>query len=82
MLAKESEAGRGDGGKVMQHRYGKWWITHNPKPIPTDKYDWDFVHDLYDGPGDSRCGTAASVEDARKQIREIECNAKSKTTAA
>lgn len=55
---------------------GKTWrgfeITHNPKPIPTTAHDYDFVHAAdYDGPGDPRCGTAASVEDAQRAISEL-----------
>ena len=49
-----------------------WSITYNPKPIPDRRYDYDFVHEDYDGPGNGLCGTAASVIDAIEQIAEIE----------
>lgn len=53
-------------------RYGPWRIWYEPPPIPTRMWDWQFVHDAYDGPGDNRHGSAASVEDALAQIRDIE----------
>lgn len=49
-----------------------WTIEHNPKPIPTQMFDWDFVHDDYDGPEDTRCGAAMSPEACLYCIREIE----------
>lgn len=50
------------------HRYGDWTITHDPKPIPDRRWDWSFVHDDYDGPGDDRCGDAASLEACKAEI--------------
>lgn len=47
-------------------------IEHNPKPIPMRNHDWDWTHREYQGPGDRRCGTAASREDAERQIEELE----------
>lgn len=38
------------------------------KPIPTSAFDYDFVHDDYDGPGDPRCGNGKSIEDCKEQI--------------
>lgn len=44
-----------------------------PKPIPDRRHDYDFWHDNYDGAdgGNGLCGTASSIEDAMRQIREI-----------
>lgn len=53
-------------------KHGPWRIYFEPPPIPIRTCDWQFVHDGYDGPGDRRHGSAASVEDAVEQIREIE----------
>jgi hypothetical protein len=51
-----------------------WHIEHNPKPIPDRRFDYDFWHDNYDGveDGNHLCGTAESIEDAVKQISEME----------
>jgi len=50
-----------------------WNIERNPKPIPTNKFDYDFFHDDHDGAdgGNGLCGNASSYEDACAQIREI-----------
>lgn len=63
-------------GRVNYYR-GKalWHIQYSPKPIPTDKFDWDFWHDDYDGAPDAkdhRCGSAPSLFEAMEAIREIE----------
>lgn len=53
----------------------RWNIEYEPKPIPDRRHDWSFAHEDFDGAPDShdhRCGTAASVEDALRQIREME----------
>lgn len=34
-------------------------------------HDYDYVHDAYDGPGDSRRGTAHSVSAARAEIDDL-----------
>ena len=53
--------------------YGPWRIEYNPKPIPAScGVDWDWYHEDYGGPGDPRCGTAASFEAAVREIRELE----------
>ena len=52
-------------------KYFDYTISYKPKPIPTHKFDYDFVHDDYDGAADSnddRFGNAASIEDAIEQI--------------
>lgn len=48
-----------------------WHISYNPKPIPDKSHDYDFHHDDYDGEN-GLCGTAKDIEDAVKQINEIE----------
>jgi hypothetical protein len=56
-------------------RYGKWRIYFDPPPIPSRACDWHFVHDDYDGApdgNDRRHGDAPSVEDAKRQIDDIE----------
>lgn len=52
--------------------YKDYSITYDPKPVPDRDFDFDWVHNNYDGPGDSRCGNAASLVEAKKQIDEIE----------
>lgn len=60
--------------------YRGYRITYDPKPIPDRRWDWDFVHEDYDGapnypgdgPGDHRCGNAASVEACRAEIDMLE----------
>ncbi len=51
-----------------------WNIEYYPKPIPDFRFDYDFYHDDYDGAdgGNGLSGTASSVEDAMRQITEIE----------
>lgn len=60
----------------MEISYKGWKVCYDPKPIPDRRHDWDFIHDDYDGAPDSGnrhlCGTAASFEDALRQIDEIE----------
>lgn len=56
-------------------RHGAYTIDYDPPPIPIRAHDWRFVHDDYDGPGDRRCGTAASVEACIAEIDEIEADA-------
>jgi len=56
-------------------RYGKYTITYWRKPIPTDAYDWDWVHDDYDGAPDSRdhrCGSARTISACKDEIDELE----------
>jgi hypothetical protein len=55
--------------------YGDYTIRWIPKPIPTRAFDYDFAHKDYDGApdsGDTRCGSAISVEAAKDEILEIE----------
>ena len=58
----------------MKEKHGEWWVEYNPKPIPSRKHDYDFWHEDYDGPGDTRCGTASSVEECKAEIAEIEAD--------
>lgn len=55
---------------MSQIEYRGYTIRHNPPPIPTRKHDWEFVHVDYDGPEDSRIGTASSVDAAKEEIDE------------
>ena len=48
-----------------------WHIERNVKPIPDRRHDYDFWHDEYDG-GNGLAGTAESIDDAMRQISEIE----------
>ena len=52
-------------------KYQDYIITYRAKPVPTNVFDWEFAHQDYDGPGDPRCGTAASYEEAILKIQEI-----------
>ena len=45
---------------------------YEPKPVPTTSMDWDFFHDDYDGPPDTRCGNGANIQDCKQQIDEME----------
>ena len=56
---------------------GLWTIYKDPPPIPTRDHDWHYVHDAYDGPGDLRCGSAASLEACLAAIHEQEEEASS-----
>lgn len=56
-------------------RYGNWHIEFNPPPIPTRACDWQFWHDDYDGApdaNDNRCGSAATLDDAKMEIDMID----------
>ena len=52
--------------------YRDYHIEYQPKPIPTRKHDWNWTHEDYDGPGDPRCGTAASEAAAKIAVDEME----------
>ena len=55
--------------------YRNYKIEYNPKPIPDRSFDWDYVHEDYDGApdgGDDRCGAVASFEAAILAINELE----------
>ena len=59
----------------MKYRHNSYTIQYLPKPIPTRRYDWSYWHDDYDGAPDAfdhRHGDAASVEDCKREIDEIE----------
>jgi hypothetical protein len=45
-----------------------WRIEFDPPPMPLRTCDWLWVSEDYDGPGDDRCGTAASYEDAVAEV--------------
>ena len=54
--------------------YRGFEISYSIKPIPSRGFDYDFVHEDYDGApdsGDRRCGNGSSLEDAMDQIDEI-----------
>ena len=48
-----------------------WTIEYNPKPIPIRDFDYDFWHEENDVDA-GLSGCAASVEDALRQIEDIE----------
>lgn len=56
----------------MSEIYKNYRIDFNPPPIPSRACDWQFVHVDYDGPPDPRRGTAASLEDCKQRIDELE----------
>ena len=61
----------------QRQRYRDYTLLFIPKPIPDRRHDWDFWHDDYDGAEDAhdpRCGTAASPDECRSEIDEIEGN--------
>ncbi len=54
--------------------YRGFFIQHDPKPIPTRAFDWDWWADGYDGAPDShdpRCGAAATEQAARDEIDDL-----------
>lgn len=60
-------------------KYRGYTITYNPPPIPVRSFDYEWVHDDYDGADDGndrRCGHSESVEAAKaaidEQIEEME----------
>lgn len=57
---------------LTEGRYGKWRIYYDPPPIPDRSMDWHYVHEDYDGPGDSRHGHCASLEACKQEIDERE----------
>jgi hypothetical protein len=67
-------------GNYDDVRYGRWLIHWYEPPIPYRGCDFHFVHDDYDGgdieygtpSNDPRSGHAASVEEAKALIDEIE----------
>lgn len=53
--------------------YRGFIITYDPPPIPTRAYDWQWMHDDYDGAPDSvddRAGRSASLEAAKADVDE------------
>jgi len=55
--------------------YKDYYITYNPKHIPTNAFDWEYVHKDYDGAPDAfdmRSGCVASLKDATQAIDELE----------
>ena len=60
----------------MNHfTYKNWHVSYNPKPIGTDKLDWDASHEDYDGAPDAECEDltfcAPSAEACRRYIDEV-----------
>lgn len=52
-------------------RYKGYTISYRAKPIPDSSSDWEYSADDYDGPGDPRAGTAASLDQAKAEIDEL-----------
>ena len=52
--------------------YRGYIIAYDPPPIGTRAMDWQFAHEDYDGPEDSRCGAGPSLEDCKAQIDDME----------
>lgn len=50
--------------------YRGYRIDPNPYMFLEDRFIYS--HMDYDGPGDNRCGTAATIEDAKREIDELE----------
>jgi hypothetical protein len=55
-----------------QIKYRGYVIVHEPPSIPSRAFDWQFWHEDYNGPEDHRCGLAASLEEAKRDIDEME----------
>jgi len=67
MLMGSSDAENGE-PPIMYYR--GYRIERNPYQWMDDR--WMFSHEDYDGPGDNRFGTAATVEEAKREIDFIE----------
>jgi hypothetical protein len=52
----------------MKLSYRGYTIEFSAKPIPDRSFDWDWTSDDYDGPGDDRCGNAASEAAAMNDV--------------
>lgn len=52
-------------------KIGKWSITYNPKPIPDRRYDYDVLHDDYDGEN-GLFFNASSITAAAEEIERLE----------
>lgn len=48
--------------------YRDFWIEYAPPPIPSRSFDWQYVHEGYDGPGDPRHGAARSLDEAKADV--------------
>ena len=57
---------------MHKYKYKNWYMTHDPKPIPDRRHDWEAVHEDYDGPEDDRAITGKSLNDLMEQIDELE----------
>jgi hypothetical protein len=52
--------------------YRAYKIAYDPPPILSGcRFDFQYAHVCYDGPGDPRCGAAASVEHAKREIDDL-----------
>ena len=51
-----------------EYQYKDYIITYEPKPIPTDKWDFNYAHKDFDGPEDGRYGIGSSIIDCMQQI--------------
>lgn len=60
---------------MTTHHYRGWVIYFDPPPIPIRTLDWTYSHDSFDGApdaNDNRYGYAPSLEQAKRDIDEIE----------
>ena len=59
---------------MMRESYRGYQITHDPPPIGSRAFDWQFSADGYDGApdsGDIRCGSGPTREDCERQIEDL-----------
>lgn len=54
--------------KTKPTRVGRWIITYWAKPIPDRRWDWEAVHDDYDGENSDLCFCAESPEAIMDEI--------------
>lgn len=60
---------------TMVNEYRGYYIFFEPVPVPSKKFDYQFVHKDFDGApdsGDSRYGAAPSVQECIDKIDELE----------
>jgi len=53
-------------------KYGKWSFDYNPKPIPDRRWDYDCMHDEFDGENGDYFFNASSIDAAIKEADERE----------
>lgn len=59
---------------MKEIRYRGWTIWYDPPPIPTDAFNWHYEasdHESDDNACNGRCGTAATLDEAKDYIDDL-----------